>query len=82
MEIEKNINDRTYSQVTLKLSKTIVSELKESQWFDTLGIKMDTTDSDVTKMKCLSSFYAHGIGRNLFTKRLVMAIIHTFKSNL
>ena len=81
MEIEKNINDRTYSQETLKLSKTIVSELKESQWFDTLGIKMDTTDSDNEK-ELFVIFYAHGIGRNLFTKRLVMAIIHTFKSNL
>jgi len=81
MEIEKNINDRTYSQVTLKLSKTIVSELKESQWFDTLGIKMDASDSDV-KNEMFVIFYAHGIGRNLFTKRLVMATIHTFKSNL
>jgi hypothetical protein len=81
MEIEKNINDRTYSQVTLKLSKTIVSELKESQWLDTLGIKMDASDSDV-KNEMFVIFYAHGIGRNLFTKRLVMAIIHTFKSNL
>ena len=81
MEIEKNINDRTYSQVTLKLSKTMVSELKESQWFDTLGIKMDASDSDV-KNEMFVIFYAHGIGRNLFTKRLVMAIIHTFKSNL
>ena len=81
MEIEKNINDRTYSQVTLKLSKTIVSELKESQWFDTLGIKMDASDSDV-KNEMFVIFYAHGIVRNLFTKRLVMAIIHTFKSNL
>jgi hypothetical protein len=81
MEIEKNITERTYSQVTLKLSKTIVDELKQSQWFDTLGIKMDSSDSD-NKNELFVIFYSHGIGRNLFTKRLVMAIIHTFKSNL
>lgn len=81
MEIEKSINDRTYSQVTIKLSKAVVNELQASQWFDTLGIKMDVSDSD-KKDELFVIFYAHGIGRNLFTKRLVMAIIHTFKSNL
>lgn len=81
MEVEKNINERTYSQVTLKLSKSLYGELKESQWFDTLGIKMDTTDCE-NESEVLVIFYAHGIGRNLFTKRLVTAIIHTFRSKL
>jgi hypothetical protein len=81
MEIEKNINERTYSQVTLKLSKTLVDELKESQWFETLGVKIDVTESENNK-EVFVIFYAHGVGRNLFTKRLVTAIIHTFRSNL
>lgn len=81
MEIEKNINDRTYSQVTLKLSKSVVDELQESQWFETLGIKMDVSPSD-KRDEWFVIFYAHGIGRNLFTKRLVTAIIHTFRSKL
>jgi hypothetical protein len=81
MEIEKNINERTYSQVTLKLSKTLVDELKESQWFETLGVKIDVTESENNK-EMFVIFYAHGVGRNLFTKRLVTAIIHTFRSNL
>lgn len=80
MDIEKGINERTYSQVTLKLSNTLVDELKQSEWFDTLGIKLDT--SEASENECMVIFYAHGVGRNLFTKRLVTAIIHTFRSKL
>ena len=81
MENEKTINDRTYTQVTVTLTQSIVKELKDSVWFETLGINVDV-EEQLENGTVVCVIYGHGIGRNLFTQRLVHALIHTFRSKL
>lgn len=81
MEDAKIIKDRTYSQVTVLLESSIVEQIKNSVWFEPMGLFVEIEsfkENDLVNVQ----FYAYGLGRNLFTQRLVQALILTFRSKL
>lgn len=81
MENAKIVKDRTYSQVTVVLDKHDVNVIKNSAWFEPMGLFVEIesyTDNDLINVQ----FYAYGLGRNLFTQRLIQALVLTFRSKL
>ena len=73
-EIDDKLTNRTYSQVTCTIPTKAYYKIVKSHWFDTSGLKIELIENAEEKEFTMVKIFGHGLGKNLFQKKLVVGI--------